>query len=57
METYLVRRSTPNKYDHAPHGTKCKVMLNETEYEMYIQTSADDEDPKWELIEFYCELH
>lgn len=50
MPEVLVRKGPPNKFDHAPHNTQCKVFVNLTDYELYIQTSYDIDNPKWERI-------
>lgn len=41
--------SPPNKLDTAKQGTLCSLFLNDdgTEFELYIQTSQDEQDPYW----------
>lgn len=49
-EDILIRyTSAPTKFDYAPFGTLCSVLLNDegTELEMFIQTSRDENDPAW----------
>lgn len=49
----LIRHGAPTKYDHAPQGTKCIVMVNNQESEVYIQTSSDEANPLWVVVEYY----
>lgn len=47
----LIRHGKPSKYDEAPLGTMCKIMnATETNYDLYIQYSADDAHPRWEYM-------
>ena len=41
--------SAPTKFDKAPHGTFCSVMLNDegTQQELYVQASRNEDDPQW----------
>jgi hypothetical protein len=41
--------SAPTKFDKAPYGTFCSVMLNDegTQQELYVQACLDEEDPHW----------
>lgn len=48
--TTITRYSAPHKYDHAPAGSQCMVLINENEYELYVQTSLDDTLPRWEYM-------
>lgn len=43
----IVRYGVPNKYDHAPYGSKCTVILNDLDHATYIQTSHDENEPLW----------
>ena len=45
----ISRYSKPNKYDHAPRGTICKVF-NGTNTEYYMQVNSDDANPSWQQI-------
>jgi hypothetical protein len=48
----LNRYGEPNKFDHCPEGTICKVMMGANgEYVLYKQISPDEENPVWELQE------
>lgn len=51
MEQILQRYSAPNQYDHAPQGTLCKVLVDQSRWEIYIQKSPDEEHPQWELLD------
>ena len=44
----ITRLSKPNKFDHYPQGTKCIVT---SENSFYMQTSSDEENPRWEPVE------
>lgn len=43
----ITRVSKPNKFDHYPQGTECTVP---SEKSVYVQTSSDEENPRWEFI-------
>jgi len=45
----IIRYSEPNKFDHAIQGTECIVITDEETY-YYLQTSSDEEEPRWELV-------
>lgn len=45
----ISRYSKPNKYDHAPRGTICKVF-NGSNTEYYLQVNTDDSNPSWQQI-------
>lgn len=47
-----MRHSEPGKYDQCPYGTACKVMKSEllNEFEVYIQLSNDQDNPRWESL-------
>jgi len=49
MKYSIIRHSPPNKMDHAPFGTSCKVV-NEGDdtFELYTQWSSNSEEPKWQ---------
>ena len=47
----IVRHGPPNKYDHAPMGSKLYVIVNDKQTEIYIQRSAQEDEPQWELVE------
>jgi hypothetical protein len=48
----IERRSPPTKLDTCPKGTLCTVNLYEEDIcVVYIQTSEDEEDPRWQIIE------
>ncbi len=40
--------SVPTKFTQKPHGTICKVMKDNEEFDFYIQVSHDINFPKWE---------
>ena len=46
----IVRRSVPNKFDHHPRGTFCKVIRGNDQLDIYVQRSKDSENPHWDLI-------
>lgn len=47
----IKRHSAPTSLDHAPKGTKCFVFRQfESTYDIYLQISPMDEDPRWEYI-------
>jgi hypothetical protein len=46
----IVRHSSPNIYDQAPQGTRCKVIVDHKEVELYIQRSEDEDTPRWEKL-------
>lgn len=48
----LIRYGEPNKYDQAPRGTQCCVFLSESKKEYYVQLNDDEENPRWERVEF-----
>ncbi len=53
-EEYLIRRSIPNKYDHAAKDTIIKVVAkinNKFKVDYYVQRSSDEENPIWELTD------
>lgn len=50
LPALLIRKGMPNKYDHAPYKTICKVNYNFKE-EFYIQLSKSEEHPRWEKHE------
>ena len=52
----ITRHSMPTKLDHAPFGSECKVPVVGDEYELWVQYSRTEEDPKWELMGKYHEL-
>ena len=47
----LIRYSEPNQYDQMPYGTKIVVKRNECVIDTYIQTSQDESNPVWKLVE------
>jgi len=46
----IKRYGPPNKWDQAEYGTRCKVILDGHEDEIYVQLSLDKENPRWEPI-------
>lgn len=45
------RYGKPSHLDTAPYASQCFVRYHDKEsYDLYIQTSKDQENPKWELI-------
>jgi hypothetical protein len=47
----IKRYSRPTSLDHAPKGTKCLVARPfEYNYDIYLQISIEEDDPKWEYI-------
>lgn len=46
----LIRYSQPGKYDHAPQGTECKIVIDERTYDLYRQTSSKEDDPIWDHV-------
>lgn len=49
MPDVLYRHSAPTRLDIAPVGTLCKVTVDKDRVDIYIQTSTDEENPRWEL--------
>lgn len=48
----IERRSIPTKLDTCKKGTICTVNLYEEDTCVYyIQTSEDEEDPRWVVLE------
>ena len=45
----LQRYAPPHKLDQAPKGTRLRVDIGET-FDIYVQTSEDEENPKWDRI-------
>jgi hypothetical protein len=50
----LQRYAPPHKLDQAPKGTKLRVDQGDT-FDMYIQISENEEDPKWDLLGNFTE--
>jgi len=51
MDNILMRHSAPsNKLDEAPLGTQCRVAVDKTSFDLYIQTHKNSETPTWDLI-------
>lgn len=47
----LLRHGPPGKHDAFPYGTSCKsISASNQEFDIYIQTSAIESSPRWELI-------
>lgn len=48
----LHRYGAPNKFDQCPLGTICRVTVGlDGDFEIYRQTSPDEENPIWELVD------
>lgn len=45
----IIRHGEPSKLDHAEYNTRCQVLHGQ-EYDLYIQTSKNEEDPMWDFI-------
>jgi len=43
----IYRHGAPSKLDIAPLGTKCYVLINNWNYEVYEQISHNEESPQW----------
>jgi len=52
----LIRHSPPGKYDHAPSGTMCAVLKRGEQFELFVQMSQNEEEPRWEQTEFVEEM-
>lgn len=51
MVNMLIRHAEPSQYDHAAYGTVCKSIFSNTEdFNIYVQTSADESTPHWTLV-------
>lgn len=48
------RFGPPHKFDHAPKDSYCRVDKGDS-FDVYIQRSDNDEDPKWEFIDNFTE--
>lgn len=47
----LVRYGQPTKLDAAQYGSQCIVRYHgHDDYDLYVQTSKDEQDAKWDLI-------
>lgn len=45
----VVRHSEPTILDALPFGSQCRVpRSNKLSYDLYVQISRDEENPKWE---------
>lgn len=54
----LERFGPPNKFDHAPKDTELKVGnpdLPGNTFDIYRQTSDNESDPIWELVDTFTE--
>lgn len=46
----IIRHSEPNMHDESPHGTACKVLLD-NKYDLYIQINKHEkEKPSWFFV-------
>jgi isopentenyldiphosphate isomerase len=44
----IIRYTAPTRYDKAPYGTICKVIIEGEKHKLYIQVSPDDvENSEW----------
>lgn len=50
QQVEIVRYGLPNKWDQAPYGTRCRVIIDGDREDIYIQVNVDEENPKWEPI-------
>ena len=50
-ELILRRVEAPGKQDTSPYGTKCIVIEFGQQVAIYIQTSQDENDPRWNKYE------
>lgn len=48
----IFRHEEPTQQDTAPYGTECKVVF-EKFFDMYLQLSHDEEEPRWVHIGSY----
>lgn len=55
-EQVLLRKSPPHIYDHAPQGTLCKVESSDYTYKLYVQKSADEENPDWQELDLMSHI-
>ena len=46
----MIRFSAPTINNKAPHNTICYVIINETQEDIYIQKSNDENNPEWEYL-------
>jgi hypothetical protein len=47
----LVRYGKPTQLDTASYGSECFVRYHgEEDYDLYVQTSKDSDNPNWDLI-------
>lgn len=51
----IIRHSAPGKLDHAPFGSSCKVIHADNTYDLYMQYSHDEEEPRWESMGVFSE--
>lgn len=50
-ENIIIRHAQPNKYDLAPKGTKLHVIIEDRIAEIYLQTSDNEDEPRWDRVE------
>lgn len=45
----IIRHAAPNKHDHAPFGTSCKVVSESGDsFQLYVQYGKSENDPDWQ---------
>lgn len=49
----VTRFGEPSKMDTAHHGTICRVSRSPESFDIYLQTSHDEESPSWVYIAKY----
>lgn len=43
----IIRHSEPNRYDHLPQGSICKVLAKDGSWDLYKQQSPNEDNPIW----------
>ena len=55
-EKIIIRHGIPTKYDQAPFGSHWKVVNpSDNSYDLYVQYSHKELDPKWEHMGTFSE--
>jgi hypothetical protein len=50
-ENFLVKYTTPTKYDQYPYGFIIKVIYSSHDHDYYVQTSQQQDQPRWTKID------
>lgn len=50
MPKEISRFAPPNSMDEQPYGTRCIVSVDDLYYDLYLQLSNEESQPKWEAM-------